>query len=255
MTAQRTAATLTPGDVVPWRSLERSAFEDFPEVVAQLRPSGGSRSNRRFLYFVPLALLVAVIYCLPIWGLVTVVGPWGLSQTSRTAQSDITVGGVIFAVALLSLAVHSALWFWSGRPAKTALLGSAGMALSLGAVSAGVTAIRGVEHSVPSWQSWALPMVACAVLGGVILFLVLRVRRRAPVTEGPAIGVQVDPEHAHAVSATVSRVADEDQTLIRGDLAAAITDLEGRGVITADAADQARAAGLGELAASMAPRP
>jgi hypothetical protein len=255
VTAQRTAATLTPGDVVPWRSLERSAFEDFPEVVEQLAPSAaGGGSNRRFLYFVPLALLVAVIYGMPIWGLVTVVGPWGLSQTSRTAQGDITVGGVIFAVALVALLVHSAVWLWSGRPAKTALLGSAGMALGLGALSAGVATMRGVENSVPSWQLWVVPMIACAVVGAIVLFLVLRVRRRAPVSElsYPVLGDQADPGRLRTIKETVGRVADEDQALIRRDLTAAIGDLEQRGVITAETAELARATELGELAARFA---
>lgn len=256
MTAQRTAATLTSGDAVPWRSLERSAFEDFPEVVAQLHPSSGAgQSNRRLLYFVPLALLVAVIYGTPIWGLVTVVGPWGLSQTSRTAEGDITVGGIIFGVALVSLLVHTALWLWSGRPSKTALGGSSGMAFFLGGISVGVTAMRGIGDAVPDWGLWILPMVACTVIGGIVFFLVRQVRRRASITEKPLVGgpgARVSPEHLQAVRETITRVADEDQALIRADLAAAIDDLERREVITAADAGTARSAELGELASRMA---
>lgn len=253
MSAQRSAASLGSGDQVPWRSLEHSAFEGFPEVVAQLRQSGGAgKSNRKFSYFLPLALLVAAIYAMPIWGLVTVLRPRGLSQTSRTAEGDITVAGVIFGVALVALVFHTALWFWSGRPPGTALVGTAAMAFFLGSISACVAVVRGTENAVPAWELWFLPMVACAVLGGIVLILVLRARRRTPSAVAPLQPERVDPDRIQAVRDTIGRVADEDQRLIRGDLTAAIDGLERRGVITAADADRARTAELGELAFRMA---
>lgn len=257
MTARRTAANLTPGDSVPWRSLEHSAFEDFPEVVSQLRqPMTAGKPPRRFIYFLPLVLLFVVIYGAPIWGLVTVVGPWGLSQTTRTAQGDITVAGVLFGVALVSLLVHSALWFFSGRPAKTALAGNALMGLLLGGLSAGVTVMRGIENSVPDWALWILPMLACVVVGGTMLLLVRGVRRRSPTPVEPQVSQPsaIAAEDLLAIRETIDRVPEENQLTIRTDLTTAIDDLEQRAVITAQDAEHARSAKLGELAVQMTHR-
>lgn len=259
MTAQRAAANLTPGDPVPWRSLENSAFEDFPDVVARLRPARAAGTpGRKFIYLLPLALLVAIIYGTPIWGLVTVVGPWRFSTSSRTAEGDITVGGIIFAVALVSLLFNTALWLFNRRPSKTSLGGNSGMAFFLGGISAAITARRGIEEAVPDWELWILPMVACTIIGGIVFFLVRRVRRRAPITAEPLEGGpddRVSPEHLQAVRETITRVSDEDQALIRADLVAAIDDLERLKVITAADAGQARSAELGELAMRMAQQP
>lgn len=255
MTAGRTASTLQAGEPVAWGSLERAAFEDFPVVVSALRGAGNEKSpTRRFIYFVPLVILIAVIYAAPVWGLVTVLHPIGLSQTSRTAQGDITVSGVIFAVAAIFVLIHGCVWIFSGRPAKTALMGSAGMALVLGAISAGVAAKRGVDESVPDWGLWALPMLASAVVGGVFVLLVFLARRRAPASVEPA-AVQsnflASEGYAAAVRESISRVSDDDLTSIREDLATAITDLEQRQVITQADARRARGAELGALAAHM----
>jgi len=256
VTARRTASTMQPGEPVAWGSLERAAFEDFPVVVSALLGTGNEKTPaQRFIFLVPLAILVAVIYAAPVWGLVTVLRPVGLSQTSRTAEGDITVSGVIFAVAAVSVLVHGCIWLWSGRPAKTALRGSAGMALVLGAVSAAIAAKRGTEDSVPDWGFWALPMLASAVLGGVFLLLVLQARRRAPVAVDPSgpPSFMASEGYTAAVRESVSRVSDEDLVSIREDLSAAIDDLEKRQVITPAVARRARDAELGALAGHMSP--
>lgn len=256
MSAAVTASGIMPGEVVPWGSLERSAFEDFPDVVSQLRGAAvGGRYGRSFLYFIPLGVLVAIIYAAPVWGLATVVGPWALSQTSRTAQGDITVAGVIFIIALLSLLVHFVVWLASGRPRGAALLGSAGMSLALGGISAGVAVVRGNDKSVPDWGIWILPMLGTAVVGAIIIVLVLLARRRTPKRPEPtsaAPGMQQSPEYLASVRASVARVGDEDQRAIRADLSAAIDDLRQRGVISPSEASTASAARLGELAGAMA---
>lgn len=186
MTARQTAANLAPGEPVPWRSLERAAFEDFPEVVSRLRSSvGDGSSSRKFIHFRPLWLLGVGIYGTPLYGLVTVLGPRGLSQTSRTAQGDITVAGVIFGIALVLLLLYSGLWLWKGRPPKAAFGGYAAMAFFMGGISVFVAARRGIEKSVPAWELWSLPMLACTVIGGIFFFLVRRARRQAPIMAEP----------------------------------------------------------------------
>lgn len=243
------------GQPVAWGSLERSAFEDFPVVVSALRGSGNEKSpTRRFIYFVPLVILIAAVYAAPVWGLVTVLRPIGLSQTSRTAQGDITVAGVIFAVAAIFVLGHGLVWLFSGRPARTALMGSAGMALVLGAVSAGVAAKRGIDESVPDWGLWALPMLASVVVGGVFVILVFLVRRRTPARAEPAVpqsNFAASEGYTATVRESISRVSDEDLVSIREDLAAAIDDLEQRQVITQTDARRAREAELGALAGHM----
>jgi len=254
MSAVATASTIKPGEAVPWGSLERSAFEDFPDVVSQLRASAaGGGSRRSFLYLIPLGVLVVVIYAAPIWGLATVVGPWALSQTSRTAQGDITVAGVIFIVAFVSLLVHLVVWLAGGRPRGGALLGSATMSLVLGGISAGVAVVRGNDKAVPDWGLWALPMLASAVAGAIIIALVLVARRGAPkqVATSNAPAARQSPQQIEAVRATVSRVGDKDQREIRADLSAAIDDLRQRGVISPSDASTAQSAPLGELAGTM----
>ena len=256
MTARQTAANLAPGEPVPWRSVERAAFEDFPEVVSRLRSSvGDGSSSRKFIHFRPLWLLGVGIYGTPLYGLVTVLGPRGLSQTSRTAQGDITVAGFIFGIAFVLLLLYSGLWLWKGRPPKAAFGGYAAMAFFMGGISVFVAARRGIENSVPAWELWSLPMLACTVIGGIFFFLVRRARRQAPIMAEPVQherGGGESPAHNEAVCESINRVTNEDQRLIRGDLAAAIDDLQRRGVITATDARHARSAELGGLAGHMA---
>lgn len=255
MSAVATASTIKPGEAVPWGALERSAFEDFPDVVNQLRAAAAGRGSRRsFLYLVPLGVLVVVIYAAPIWGLATVVGPWALSQTSRTAQGDITVAGVIFIVAFVSLLVHLVVWLAGGRPRGGALLGSATMSLVLGGISAGVAVVRGTDKGVADWGILVSPMLASAIAGAIIIAVVLNARRRTPASAPPPVapGAQPSPELLESVRATVARVSDVDQRDIRADLSAAIADLRERGVISASAASAAESAPLGELAGTMA---
>lgn len=252
MTAATTASGIQPGEVVPWGALERSAFEDFPEVVSELRAAVvGGRSGRGALYLVPLGILIAVIYASPIWGVATVVGPWALSQTSRTAQGDITVAGVIFIVGFVALLAHFVIWLVGGRSAGNALLGSAAMSLALGGISAAVTVMRGNDEAVPGWGLWVLPMVASALAGAIIILAVPRMRRRVTKPETPQ-GSRLSQHDLELVRASVARVSDEDQRAIRTDLAVAIDDLLLREVISQAEASTAQAAQLGELAGAMA---
>jgi hypothetical protein len=241
---------------VAWGGLERAAFEDFPDVVAQLRGAAVARRSRRSaLYLIPLALLIAVIYAAPIWGLVTVVGPWAFSQTGRTAQGDITAAGIIFIGALVALLVHLVVWFASGRPARTALLGSAVMSLVLGGLSAGAAAVRGIDKTVPDWGIWALPMLTSAVVGLVVIVLVLNARRRAPRESAVPSGASElwqSPEYIAAVREKVGRIGTDDQRAIRADLSEAIDYLRQRGAISPAEAAAAHAAKLGELGGAMA---
>lgn len=255
MTARRTASNVSPEEPVAWGSLERAAFEDFPAVVSALQGAAKDRSfGLRLIYMVPLGVLVAAIYGLPIWGLAVAWGPfWRVAAAPDTPERDIPMAGVIFAAAAVSLLVHACVWFWSGRRANTALLGSAHMMLVLGAIAAGRVTWRGVEHSVPDWELWAIPILACVVLGAVFSFLLLRARRRTPAATDPVARPDFRASEAYltAVRQSVSRVGDEDLVLIRDDLAAAIDDLEQRNVITHADARRARTAELGALAGHM----
>jgi len=254
MTATRTASLMEPGQPVAWGSLERAAFEDFPDVVAALRGTGVSRASRRkLLFLIPLGLLIAIIYAAPVWGMATVVGPWGLSQTNRTAEGDITAAGIIFAIAFLSLLVHAVIWFATGRPAKTALRGSASMAFFLGGLSAGVAVKRGLEDSVPTWGLWVTPMLACMVLGAVMFVLVARVKSEEPreALSSSRNDFRSSEAYAGPVRECIERVSDIDKAMINSDLRTAVDDLERRGVVLPGAAREARSAPLGFLAAQM----
>jgi hypothetical protein len=256
MSATRTAAAMAPGEPVAWGGVERAAFEDFPVVVSALQGEGKVRAlGLSLIYMVPLGILVAVTYGAPILGLAIVVGPYGPFGSMRELpERDIAVASVIFAVTAISILVHGCIWIWSGRPANTALLGSAGMALALGAVAAGIATRRSVEHSVSDWGLWILPMLACTVLGAVFIFLVRRARRRAAAAAEPAAlpsDFRASEAYLAAVRESISRVGDEDLESIRKDLAAAIDDLEQRHVITQADAQNARRAELGALAGHM----
>jgi len=256
MTAVRTASAMRPGDGVAWGSLERAAFEDFADVVSQLRGEALGRSSRRtILYFAPVALLVAVVYAAPVWGFVTVLGPWAFSQTTRTAQGDIVVSGVIFITVLASLLTHFGVWLGSSQPRSAAVFGSAIMSLVLGGISAGVAARRGGLAHVSDWTLWALPMVASAFVGAIVLVIQLRARTRAPERPSSVAAdseVWQSPQYLESVRATVARVRDEDQREIRADLFAAVDDLRKRGIISEVEATTAHSAPLGELAGTMA---
>lgn len=254
MTAIKYGSKVLPGQRVPWANLERAALADYPAVLNAQRPSGAkTRLRWKLLYIIPLGVIAALVYAAPVWGFATVAGPVALSQTSRTAEGDITVGSLFFIVALVWVLVQGSIWLAKGKPARSSLLGSSGMAFFLGVLSAAFVVGRGIQHSVPGWELWIIPIVASIVSGGLFFFLVVRVNRRSSRSSDFPLPPPTDDaeEYAARIRESIIHLSDKDQALIKHDLDSAIDDLESRRVITAAAAAEARNAPLGFLATQM----
>lgn len=254
MTATKYGSKVRPGQRVPWANLERAAFADYPAVTEGLKASGPKAGLRwKLLYIVPLGVLAALIYAAPVWGFATVAGPVALSQTSRTAEGDITVGSMFFILGFVWVLVQGSIWLAKGRPSGSSLLGSSGMALFLGALSSALTIKRGLQHSVPAWELWILPIIACTVIGGLFFVLVVRVNRTSPrVSDTPVQPTfRETQEYEDQMQESIVGVSEQNQGLIRQDLASAIDDLESRRVISPGEARDARSAPLGLLAVHM----
>ena len=251
MSAQEWVVRTQPKPPVKWRDVEIAAFAEHPSVLDQLDPARAFRGTKRgweLVWGVPAAILVAVVFAAPIWGLTTLVGD-RFGRSTLETSGTIPAAGIIFGIGSILLVVNFVRWLRAGKPKEGMRDAQAGMAFVLGAPSIAIVAVQGPRDVVPFWELWVLPIVFTTVVGGVFLVM-LRAERGKTRSVPKSLPETVEKQKSSPLARVTDEVAllnPEARDAVSRDLDDAIAYLEARKLITVADAEVARQAELGLL--------
>jgi len=222
---------------VPWRGLEVAAFSAHPSVQEGLDPRGRwpRVQGRPWLARPGVALaLFTGLGLLPLLGLVaTGTRGWWFDDSQEGLAAGLTA--VVFGLTALVLVAVLALLAVGGR-ARRELSGRvalfAGPAV-LALLTIPLALVRTVDgpgdpRLLPVWLTLVLAAIGLGVARGS--------------------RVRVEPGPLAVARAAAAGLSSAEQASVAADLAAAVADLEERGVVAPEVADRARRAPLAMLA-------